>query len=1658
MAWLALLPLGLAPAMSMAAVNPQGGQVTAGSGHISQSGLTTTIDQRSQNLSLNWQSFDIGAQSTVNFVQPNARSIAVNRIGGNSGSVILGRLNANGQVFLINPNGVLFGQGAQVNVGGLVASTLNVSDSELAGGTRHFSGNGGGSIVNRGTINAAKGGYIALLGPQVTNQGTLNAPGGTAALAGGTAVTLSFDGSRLLSLQVDKSTLNALADNHQLIVADGGQVLMSAGAKDSLLASVVNNSGTIQARTVENRGGKIVLLGGMAAGTTTVAGTLDASAPTGGNGGFIETSAAHVSVADGARITTRAANGHTGAWLIDPNDFTVASSGGNMTGAAVSSALAGNNFEITTASMGTAGGHGDIFVNDAVSWSGNTFTLNAERNIAINAPLKGSGTGKLALKYGQGAVAAGNTANYRINAPVDLAAGNNFSTMLGNDGTVVQYRVITSLGVAGSISGTDLQGINGHLVGNYVLGANIDASATVAWNDNGDGTYAGFAPIGPDATLFFAGILDGLGHTINGVFINRPSTSGVGPFGYIGNTAEIRNIGLTSVNLTGASYVGGLVGYNNGGSISNSYATGQVAGGSVYVGGLVGVNKGSISNSYATAMVAGNDLGTGGLAGYNIGSINHSYATGQVVGSGHYTGGLVAINRGIINDSYATGTVSGGGHAVGGLAGLNGQMAGDAASISNSYASGNVSGAANDVGGLVGESYTDISNSYATGTVSGNAQDVGGLVGIQYNGSISQTYATGAVIGPSAGGSIGGLIGRQNNGTVSTISSSYWDAETTGQASSHGGGTGLTTAALIAALPGGFASSVWGNGDNQTTPYLLGMAGNQVFNLNDLPTGAITPSNRPNLYTVILDVNQLQAVNSGLAGSYVLGNNIDASATSGWNAGEGFVPITGYMADPDPLCNPYCSAQILPFAGIFDGLGHAISNLTINRPTESHLGLFGSIKLGAEVRNLGLIGGSISGAYQVGGLAGENKGTIRNSYATADVNGRSTTGGLVGNNGGTIGSSYATGNINDIAYADVYVISSIGGLVGFNNAVIDSSYSTGNVNGTNYMGGLVGSNEPGGMISNSYATGNVVDDYSYHGNYANGGLVGFNTAQIRNSYAYGSVVDNGANGGVVGYSAGGGTITNSYWNSAANTKGIGTNNNGASATGLTAAQMLDPTSFVAWGADISATGGSNAVWRIYEGHTSPLLKAFMTSLTVTLGDQTTTYNGQAYDGSGLAYSVADPDMSQLLGSFTDGTARNAGSYTLSGSGLYSGQQGYDIVTGGSGTLTIDKATLTLSGLSAADKVYDASITAVATGTLSGVFGSDDVDATLTVSFANKNAGTGKTVTVDGITLGGADVGNYVIAAGQTATADIVAATLTLNGLSATDKTYDASAIAAATGTLSGVFGSDDVDATLAASFADKNAGTGKTVTVDGITLGGADGGNYVIAAGQTTTADIAKRAIIVGATGTDRVYDGTKTDAVSLATTGILGGDTVTFTGTGSFADKNVGTAKALAVTGIAASGADAGNYSFNATASTTATITPATLTYRADGASSWTGQIPGDLSGTVSGLVGGDTLADATEGALTWSTPANAASPAGSYAINGSGLSALNYVFAQAPGNAVALQLMQGEAVQSGAPLAVARTVAGLQQQEDDAAAGYAPHAPYAPSIQILSGGVRLP
>ncbi len=272
---------------------PTGGAVSAGSATIAATPGKTTINQASQNTAINWQAFSIGKTEAVQFVQPNASAVALNRVLGPDPSSILGSLSANGKVFLVNPNGILFGQGAQVNVGGLVASTRGITDADFMAGQYKFSGTGGGTVVNQGTI-IADGGYVALLGASVSNQGVISARLGTVVLAAGNAMTLDVAGDGLLSLAVNEGAVNALVDNGGLIRADGGQVMLTAQAAGSLM-SVVNNTGVIQAKSIDTRNGTIRLLGDMQSGTINVGGTLDVSGSGAGQtGGSVTATAYHV--------------------------------------------------------------------------------------------------------------------------------------------------------------------------------------------------------------------------------------------------------------------------------------------------------------------------------------------------------------------------------------------------------------------------------------------------------------------------------------------------------------------------------------------------------------------------------------------------------------------------------------------------------------------------------------------------------------------------------------------------------------------------------------------------------------------------------------------------------------------------------------------------------------------------------------------------------------------------------------------------------------------------------------------------------------------------------------------------------------------------------------------------------------------------------------------------------------------------------------------------------------------------------------------------------------------------------------------------------------------------------------------------------------------
>jgi len=411
---------------------PVGGAVSAGSATIGSGGGTTTITQASQNAAINWQSFNIGTGETVNFVQPNGSATALNRVLGADPSSILGSLNANGKVFLVNPNGIVFGQGASVNVGGLVGSTRGISDSDFMAGHYNFEGDGAGSVVNHGSINA-KGGSVALLGANVSNQGVIQAQMGSVALAAGNAFTLDVAGDGLLNVAVNKGAVDALVQNGGLIQADGGRVLMTAQSANSLLPSSVNNTGVVRAQTLENHNGTIMLMGDMQSGTVNVAGTLDASAPNGGDGGFIETSAAHVKVASGtgSQVTTLAPAGKTGTWLIDPQNYVIKNAGGDMTATDLSNKLTTTNTEILS-SQGANAGAGNISVQDSLAWTAaTTLTLKAENDIEVNASITTTGGSLTMLAKG----------DIKVNSAIEATGGN--LTMLAEK-NVIQEAAITA--------------------------------------------------------------------------------------------------------------------------------------------------------------------------------------------------------------------------------------------------------------------------------------------------------------------------------------------------------------------------------------------------------------------------------------------------------------------------------------------------------------------------------------------------------------------------------------------------------------------------------------------------------------------------------------------------------------------------------------------------------------------------------------------------------------------------------------------------------------------------------------------------------------------------------------------------------------------------------------------------------------------------------------------------------------------------------------------------------------------------------------------------------------------------------------------------------------------------------------------------------------
>ena len=1518
--------------------------VQGDTGHTNTTGTSftttgSTMDIRGEkaNNVMNWQSFSIANGEKVQFDGNNY----LNLVRGTSQSEINGALTGGGTIYLINPNGILFGATAQVNVGNLVASTRAISedgaDKFAASGTNPLASSASaaaGDIVNLGKLQTAS---VTLEGNNITIRNAADITDGTTVLTG--EVTVKAAGTIAVGHAVTETTTRSFTIN-----------------------------GTAVDKTVH----------------------------------------------DYAKANANISSGNT------TSGYTTSNLAGSSTNAVKESMLVENVYDLQNMDAALGGSYmlaGNIDASETSTWN------------------NGAGFSPVG-DWGSQFTGSFDGLNYTINGLyINRSAANNVGLMGCALGGTIQNVGL----VDGSITGKDYVG--------SVVGDNESGTVTNVYNT---GVVSGGSDVGG-----VAGINDG---TIENVY----------------NTGAV----------SGNKYVGGVAGDNDRGTIEDVYNTGAVSG-TQYVGGVAGDNDGTIENVYNTGAVNGTQY-VGGVAGKNFGTIQNVYNTGAVRGSddvGGVVGEITGYGEVAITNVYNTGAVSGTSN-VGGVVGEkegNGEVT-NAWYATTADAAGKVkiNTTSNDVG--TGQALADLQTKtlkdYGFVDMNGStawrtATDGSTLLvattpmlkafqstaldaaidhtAVQYGTAeapLTNIYqASKAVTIDYASLSLPGNVGACIMGNDLTVNNfapgagdtSSWSSDTNLTLQNSSGFTvnknmtlqgtsitlttgkstvgtiidygrnitptlniiakdivldtdrvntadgGQTTVTLTAAgtVKAGYTpkntmtASV--NGDNNVSvPDYANAAKRDKYPSSITVTGGATLSEGQ----WIKNVAELQAMGKSkdtLGKKYFLYGDIDASATKTWNQDtttavyQGFVPVGNDSTE---------------FGGTFDGLNHTINGLTINRPTTDRVGLFGYST--GTIQNVGLVGGSITGrtfvggvvglnsCTYVGGVAGLNSGTITNVYNTGAVSGMNNVGGVAGENsngtitnvynmgavsgkdndtqhvggvvghtyGRTITNAYNTGTVTDGNYVggvvgfneystikDVYNTggvsgsAQVGGVTGRSDwGTIENVYNTGEVSGSgDYVGGVMGAALNGGSITNAYNTGTVRNTAIYTGGVAGeinnnftrsvyntgkviggssyvGGVAGYNGNTITNAYNTGAVSGTDYVGGVVGYNGNNGNndggITNALWANDLSyetetgkikpTKAVGNVADTATVQGVTLAAMKEAKTYSGWkdaekNEVVASEGNKGKAWRIYEGYTTPLLTRFFKGVvTVTgLSNQTVTYNGttQKADLSGATYDSANIDASHI---YLGGSGRNAGTYAL----VYSDQQGYDLVNTNTLTISPKKLTASLTGKTGDTYVFTRAY---------------DGGTTVEQELADRYTFTeGGVISGDAVSIAANSIGTYN----------------------------------------------------------DKNAANDMDVTFSGIALTGADAGNYTIDStltgkvGQITKKDItASLNALNGSYVFTREYDGTKTvtqalgDHYSFAANDVVSGDTVSLTaGTGAYTDKNVGNTKEITFGSLVLGGTDAGNYKLTTTSLTgkVGQITARTLTVALLGTNSFSKEYDG--------------------------------------------------------------------------------------------------------------------
>lgn len=681
----------------------------------------------------------------------------------------------------------------------------------------------------------------------------------------------------------------------------------------------------------------------------------------------------------------------------------------------------------------------------------------------------------------------------------------------------------------------ELNAMRQDLSAHYVLTADIDLSASVAWTQSSPWGI-GWEPIGNSvvSTSDFTGSLNGNGFAIRNLatFVSRPGyTTMPGGLFARANGADFRNLRLENFNVyTDGSAAGGLVGSTSGTTTLRAiHVTGQVRGNDT--GGIAGIFSGSGSSGSITALATAIDLhGTvsvratgnaGGLFGSVLWAyVSHVSAEGKVSGSTRSTdssGGLAGhvYGRSILANAFSRAAVEGSGH-VGGLVGNLGR-----------------------IGSTGTPGY--ISHSYSTGLVTGTLETVGGLLGQHLNGGVFY---------------------------------SYWDKEASGQQQSALG-TGMDTAQMRQRLSyDGFNfSASWRIDEGLDYPKLRDLghyADPQPLALTDLAGSGIEDD--PYLIT---SADELNAMRLDIGAHYRLTNDIDLSATVAWNSGQGWEPVGHDMA---------------PFTGVLDGAGHVIRNLSINRLGDYHQGLF-AYTYEALIKDLSLENVAILAEKNSGGLAGIAQDSQIDSVHVSGLITAATSYTTEGYTGGLAGAIYG-GTVNySSAAVDIRGSSFTGGLAGLvsSNSLVRNSYAAGSVSARNRAGGLVG-RLTGSTLTNCYS------QVAVSGNDYVGGLVG-EPAQcfgcpsptVNSSYSAGAVSGSTSNVGGFSGTSSGYAGSDNYWD--VDTSG----QSGAQdmASGRTTAQMQQQATYAGW------SFGAGGNWQIIEGSRYPHLQTVPLSLSLS---------------------------------------------------------------------------------------------------------------------------------------------------------------------------------------------------------------------------------------------------------------------------------------------------------------------------------------------------------------------------------------------------------------------------------------------------------------------------